>query len=185
MASFTKISPLCISPVRFSDRKVQSVFCLRNGNEMNMIGHQTIGPLSAPLAHQFMYIPGTVYVFISALLFEQAFAAAKLYLIFAPAPVQMSYLPMAVLLVRSAGRFPSTQAVPLSAEKHRPAPVSPLGNVMRHGLYDYACYSCHNNVLSNSILMSINRYTVPRILSEPGATAMIYRRCALILMGDG
>lgn len=56
--AFSEIDPSRISPVSFSNGKIQPVFCLRNKDEMDMIGHQTIRPCrnmirGCPFRHQF------------------------------------------------------------------------------------------------------------------------------------
>src|ERR1017187_7389373 len=53
-----KIDAPAVAPVGLADGLAETVFGIGNGNQMNMIGHQAIGPnrdveFSAPLGHEF------------------------------------------------------------------------------------------------------------------------------------
>ena len=56
--SLSKIDAPGVASVGLANGKIQTLFCFRHGNQMNMVGHQTISPdlhliLCAPFRHQF------------------------------------------------------------------------------------------------------------------------------------
>jgi hypothetical protein len=55
--AFPEVDHPCITPMGFTDRALQTIFFIRNGNNVNVVGHQAIRSnlytmTIAPFGHQ-------------------------------------------------------------------------------------------------------------------------------------